>query len=346
MSALRPKTQSAETQSGVEIGGIRVTGEPRRDWRSAEVTDLFDLPLNDLLFAAHWVHRQHFDPNTVQVSTLLSIKTGRCPEDCAYCPQSIRFDTGLEVEPLMAYEEVAQAARNAHAQGATRFCMGAAYRSPKDRDLEKIIAMVQLVKDLGMEACLTLGMLTPEQSQRLAEAGLDYYNHNIDSSADYYKKIITTRTYSDRLETLENVRNAGIKVCCGGIVGMGETRTDRSEFLRTLATLPAHPESVPINQLVRVPGTPLADNGASDVDQFEFLRTIAVARILMPKAQVRLSAGRMQFTDEMQAMCYFAGANSIFYGDKLLTTDNPGANVDLALFDRLGISPEEPARVE
>jgi biotin synthase len=324
---------------------VRVAAAPRHDWSTAAVAALFDLPLNDLLFAAQWVHRRHFDPNTVQVSTLLSIKTGRCPEDCAYCPQSIRFDTGLEVEPLLPYEEVAEAARNAQAQGATRFCMGAAYRSPKDRDLEQIIEMVKLVKDLGMEACLTLGMLTPEQSRRLAEAGLDYYNHNIDSSEDYYKKIITTRTFADRLETLDNVRNAGIKVCCGGIVGMGETRTDRIEFLRTLATLPAHPESVPINQLVRVPGTPLAQNEADDIDQFEFLRSIAVARILMPQAQVRLSAGRRQFTDEMQAMCFFAGANSIFYGDKLLTTDNPEANDDLALFARLGISPQPQAEL-
>lgn len=324
----------------IHIGGMSVSAAPRSDWSSQDVAALFGLPLNDLLFAAQWVHRQHFDPNTVQVSTLLSIKTGRCPEDCAYCPQSIRFDTGLEVEPLMPYEEVAEAARNARAQGATRFCMGAAYRSPKDRDLDRIIEMVRLVKDLGMEACLTLGMLTPEQSRRLAEAGLDYYNHNIDSSAQYYRKIITTRSFADRLNTLENVRNAGIKVCCGGIVGMGETRTDRIEFLRTLATLPAHPESVPINQLVKVPGTPLADAVEDNVDQFEFLRTIAVARLLMPKAQVRLSAGRMQFTDEMQAMCYFAGANSIFYGDRLLTTDNPEANEDLALFGRLGIVPE------
>jgi len=305
------------------------------------VASLFDLPLNDLLFAAHWVHRRHFDPNAVQVSTLLSIKTGRCPEDCAYCPQSIRFDTGLEVEPLLPREAVAAAARNARAQGATRFCMGAAYRSPKDKDLEQIIEMVRLVKDLGMEACLTLGMLTPEQSRRLAEAGLDFYNHNIDTSEAYYREIITTRTFADRLETLENVRNAGIRVCCGGIVGMGETRGDRVEFLRTLATLPEHPDSVPINQLVRVPGTPLAQSDTGDVDQFEFLRTIAVARILMPKAQVRLSAGRLQFTEEMQAMCYFAGANSIFYGDKLLTTDNPEANEDLELFSRLGIVAEE-----
>lgn len=336
-----------EIEAPLELGGIRISAEPVREWTGEDVARLFELPLNDLLFAAHWVHRRHFDPNAVQVSTLLSIKTGRCPEDCAYCPQSIRFDTGLEVEPLLPTAAVAAAARNAHAQGATRFCMGAAYRSPKDKDLEPIIEMVRLVKELGMEACLTLGMLTPEQARRLAAAGLDYYNHNIDTSEAYYREIITTRTFADRLETLENVRDAGIKVCCGGIVGMGETREDRVEFLRTLATLPEHPDSVPINQLVRVPGTPLADSSAEDVDQFEFLRTIAVARILMPKAQVRLSAGRLQFSDEMQAMCYFAGANSIFYGDKLLTTDNPEANEDLALFARLGIVPEEqhaPAR--
>ena len=335
-----------EIETTLDLGGIRISAEPFREWTSEAVARLFELPLNDLLFAAHWVHRRHFDPNAVQVSTLLSIKTGRCPEDCAYCPQSIRFDTGLEAEPLLPLSEVAEAARNAHAQGATRFCMGAAYRSPKDRDLEQIIEMVRLVKDLGMEACLTLGMLTPAQAQRLAEAGLDFYNHNIDTSEAYYREIITTRTFADRLETLENVRSAGIRVCCGGIVGMGETRTDRIEFLRTLATLPEHPDSVPINQLVRIPGTPLADGEIDDVDQFEFLRTIAVARILMPKAQVRLSAGRLQLTDEMQAMCYFAGANSIFYGDKLLTTDNPEANEDLALFTRLGIVPEaqqEPA---
>lgn len=326
---------STETQSGLQI-----SAEPRTNWTTEEVAALFALPLNDLIFAAQSIHRQNFDPNSVQVSTLLSIKTGRCPEDCAYCPQSIRFDTGLDTEPLMPFDEVAQAARNAQAQGATRFCMGAAYRSPKDRDLDKIIEMVRLVKELGMEACLTLGMLTPEQSQRLADAGLDYYNHNIDTSEEYYKEIITTRTFADRLETLENVRGAGIKVCCGGIVGMGESRADRIEFLRTLATLPVHPESVPVNQLVKVPGTPLADTEDSDIDQFEFVRTIAVARILMPKSQVRLSAGRTRFSDEMQAMCYFAGANSIFYGDKLLTTDNPEANADLDLFKRLGISPQ------
>jgi len=335
-----------EIGATLNVGGIGISAEPTREWTRADVAELFALPLNDLLFAAHWVHRRHFDPNAVQVSTLLSIKTGRCPEDCAYCPQSIRFDTGLETEPLLPMPAVAEAARNARAQGATRFCMGAAWRSPKDRDLEPVIEMVRFVKELGMEACLTLGMLTPEQSRRLAEAGLDFYNHNIDTSEAYYREIITTRTFADRLETLENVRNAGIKVCCGGIVGMGETRDDRIDFLHTLATLPEHPDSVPINQLVRIPGTPLAQTRSEDVDQFEFLRTIAIARILMPLAQVRLSAGRMQFSDEMQAMCYFAGANSIFYGDKLLTTDNPEANEDLALFARLGIVPEpqrEPA---
>ena len=324
----------------IELGGIMVSAEPRTDWTSEAVAKLFELPLNDLLFAAQWVHRQHFDPNAVQVSTLLSIKTGRCPEDCAYCPQSVRFETGLEVHDLMPLEEVQQAASNARAQGATRFCMGAAYRRPKDKDVDKIIAMIKTVNDLGMESCVTLGMLTPAQADRLAEAGLDFYNHNVDTSEKYYAEIISTRTYADRLETLENVRNAGIKVCCGGIVGMGETRQDRVEFLRTLATLPAHPDSVPINQLVRVPGTPLAVAESDDVDTFEFLRTIAVARILMPQSQVRLSAGRTEFSDEMQALCYFAGANSVFYGDKLLTTDNPEANEDLELFDRLGLEPE------
>ncbi len=335
MSAVR-----SEIESTLAVSGMTISAQPTSEWTRESLARLYELPLNDLLFAAQWVHRQHFDPNTVQVSTLLSIKTGRCPEDCAYCPQSVRFDTGLEVEPLMPLETVVEAARNARAQGATRFCMGAAYRAPKDRDLETIIEMVRAVKELGMEACLTLGMLTPEQSRRLADAGLDYYNHNIDTSQRYYREIITTRTFDDRLETLENVRAAGVKVCCGGIVGMGETRADRIDFLHTLATLPAHPDSVPVNQLVRVPGTPLADKDGQDVDEFEFLRTIAVARVAMPRAQIRLSAGRMDFSDEMQAMCFFAGANSIFYGDKLLTTDNPEANEDLELFSRLGIVPE------
>jgi len=338
MSVVQPQTAPT-----LRVSGIEIAARPASDWTPESVARLYELPLNDLLFAAHWVHRQNFDPNTVQVSTLLSIKTGRCPEDCAYCSQSVRFDTGLAVEPLMPLEAVVEAARNARAQGATRFCMGAAYRAPKDRDLDKIVEMVKAVKDLGMEACLTLGMLTAAQSRRLAEAGLDYYNHNIDTSERYYQEIITTRTFADRLDTLENVRAAGVKVCCGGIVGMGETREDRIEFLLTLATMPAHPESVPINQLVRVPGTPLADDEEQPVDQFEFLRTIAVARIVLPRSQVRLSAGRMGFSDELQAMCFFAGANSIFYGDKLLTTDNPEANEDLALFSRLGIAPEERA---
>jgi biotin synthase len=322
----------------ITVSGVNIGIEPRFDWQPSEVSALFELPLNDLLFAAQWVHRQHFDPNAVQVSTLLSIKTGRCPEDCAYCPQSVRFDTGLEFQDLMPLEEVKSAARKAREAGATRFCMGAAYRRPKDKDLDHIVKMIHEVNALGMESCVTLGMLSEAQAERLADAGLDFYNHNVDTSESYYKEIISTRTYADRLETLERVRNAGIKVCCGGIVGMGESREDRVEFLRTLATLPAHPESVPINQLVRVQGTPLAEG--DELDSIEFLRTIAVARIVMPRTQVRLSAGRTDFSDEMQAMCYFAGANSIFYGDKLLTTDNPGANEDLELFARLGLQPE------
>jgi len=315
-----------------------VAEAPRQHWATAEVARLFELPLNDLLYRAHSIHRANFDPNTVQVSTLLSIKTGRCPEDCAYCPQSIRFDTGLETHELIAIEEVKQAARRAKEAGATRFCMGAAYRRPKDRDLVPIIEMIKAVNALDLESCVTLGMLTESQATRLAEAGLDYYNHNIDTSEDYYSEIITTRTFADRLETLERVRDAGIKVCCGGIVGMGESRADRIEFLRTLANLDPQPESVPINQLVRIPGTPL--DHAPELDTFEFVRSIAVARILMPRSHVRLSAGRTDFSDEMQALCYFAGANSIFYGDKLLTTDNPDTNADAALFGRLGLETE------
>jgi len=322
----------------IEIGGLSITGLPRRDWRVEEVAALFALPFNDLLYAAHWVHRGTFDANTVQVSTLLSIKTGRCPEDCAYCPQSIRFATGVAEHDLVPLEEVRSAASRARAAGATRFCMGAAYRGPKDKDLEPIIAMIKEVKALGMEACVTLGLLHDGQAERLAAAGLDFYNHNLDTSASYYRQIITTRTYADRLDTLSKVRAAGIKVCCGGIVGMGESRADRVDLLQTLATLEAHPESVPINDLVPVPGTPLAD--AEELDAFEFVRTIAVARILMPRSQVRLSAGRSAFSDELQALCFFAGANSIFYGDKLLTTDNPSCNDDAALFARLGLQPE------
>lgn len=314
--------------------------EIRSDWSHAEVSALFDLPFADLMYRAQSVHRQHFDANSVQLSTLLSIKTGACPEDCAYCPQSVRYDTGLEKEALMEIDTVLASAREAKANGATRFCMGAAWRSPKDRDLAKVEAMVRGVKALGMESCVTLGMLKPHQAQRLADAGLDYYNHNLDTSEDYYKDIISTRTYADRLDTLANVRDAGLKTCCGGIVGMGETREDRVALLRTLSNLPTHPESVPINNLVQVPGTPLALAGQPGIDPFEFVRTIAVARILMPKSHVRLSAGRSDMNDELQALCFLAGANSIFYGDKLLTTENPQNLKDRALFARLGIEAE------
>lgn len=310
---------------------------PRTDWTTDEVAALFALPFNDLLFKAHTVHRKHHSANEVQVSTLLSIKTGACPEDCAYCPQSVRFNTGLKVEPLMAVDEVLAAAKNAKANGASRFCMGAAWRSPKDKELDTVIEMVEGVRALGMETCVTLGMLKSQQAQRLADAGLDYYNHNLDSSEEYYKEIITTRSYDDRLDTLQNVRDAGINVCSGGIVGMGEKDEDRVGLLHRLATLPIHPQSVPINQLVRVEGTPLAET--AELDALEFVRMIAVARIVMPASMVRLSAGRSEMSDEMQAMCFFAGANSIFYGDKLLTTENPDENHDLKLFAKLGIKP-------
>ncbi|HEX5340577.1 MAG TPA: biotin synthase BioB [Gammaproteobacteria bacterium] len=310
----------------------------RHDWTLSEVQSLFALPFNDLLFRAHCVHRQHFDPNTVQVSTLLSIKTGACPEDCAYCPQSARYHTGLKAEKLMPVSEVVAKARLARDSGATRFCMGAAYRAPKDRDLDNIVEMIEAVRGLGMETCATLGMLSQPQAQRLADAGLDYYNHNIDTSEEYYKEIISTRSFQDRLDTLGHVRAAGMHVCCGGIVGMGEDRTDRARMLHTLATLPEHPESVPINQLVQVEGTPLF--GSEGLDPFDFIRVIAVARILMPNAHVRLSAGRSEMSDEMQALTFFAGANSIFYGEKLLTTGNPDTQADQALFARLGIQPE------
>jgi biotin synthase len=310
-------------------------GDIRHDWTAAEVQALFALPFMELLFRAQAVHRAHFDPNAVQLSTLLSIKTGACPEDCAYCPQSVRYDTGLKNEPLMDLEAVKAAAAQARAAGASRFCMGAAWRSPKDRDLDQVVEMVAAVKAMGLETCMTLGMLKPQQAQKLAEAGLDYYNHNIDTSPAYYKEIITTRRFEDRLDTLNNVRAAGMKVCCGGIVGMGEQPADRAELLRTLANLPQHPESVPINNLVQVPGTPL--DGAEKLDPFDFVRTIAVARILMPASHVRLSAGRQQMSDELQALCFFAGANSIFYGEKLLTTGNPDHLRDQQLFARLGL---------
>jgi len=313
--------------------------EIRHNWSRSEVEALFALPFNDLLFAAQSLHRRYFDPNQVQVSTLLSIKTGACPEDCAYCPQSTRYDTGLEAEKLMEVEKVLEQARAAAASGATRFCMGAAWRCPKPRDMPHVVAMVKGVRDLGLESCMTLGMLTPEQAGELAEAGLDYYNHNLDTSPEYYGDVITTRTYQDRLETLDHVRNAGMKVCSGGIVGMGEQQTDRAGLLQQLANLPHHPESVPINMLVRVEGTPLEDE--ADLDPFEFIRTIAVARIMMPASHVRLSAGREEMNEQMHALAYFAGANSIFYGEKLLTTANPRANSDMALFARLGIEPEQ-----
>jgi len=312
--------------------------EIRHDWQAGEVFELFSLPFNDLLFRAQAVHRSHFAPNSVQLSTLLSIKTGACPEDCAYCPQSIRYHTGVNPEPLMSVGAVRQAAAAAKANGATRFCMGAAWRSPKDRDLDAVVEMVKEVKALGLETCLTLGMLKRQQAERLAEAGLDYYNHNLDTSKEFYGEIITTRVYEDRLDTLENVRASGVKVCCCGIVGMGESRQDRAELLRTLANLPDHPESVPINHLVQAEGTPL--KGLPVLDPLEFVRTIAVARILMPRSYVRLSAGRTEMSDEQQAWCFFAGANSIFYGEKLLTTANPQNARDRALFERLGLKAE------
>jgi len=309
----------------------------RHDWTRDEVRALFDLPFPELMFLAQSLHRQHFDPATVQISTLLSIKTGGCPEDCAYCPQSARYDTGVRAEKLMALDAVLAEARSAKNAGASRFCMGAAWREPKDRDLDNVCAMVEGVKALGLETCATLGMLTAVQARRLKASGLDYYNHNLDTSPEFYDKIITTRTYEDRLETLDHVREAGIHVCCGGIVGMGETREDRVGMIATLASLPEHPESVPINMLVRVAGTPLA--GEQKLDPLEFVRTIAVARITMPRSVVRLSAGREDMSEETQALCFLAGANSIFYGPKLLTTPNPGRDRDRELMDKLGILP-------
>ncbi|NKB57260.1 MAG: biotin synthase BioB [Alphaproteobacteria bacterium] len=307
----------------------------RHDWKETEISALFDLPFNDLIFRAQMVHRQHFDPNQVQMSTLLSVKTGGCSEDCAYCPQSAHYETGVKAEKLMAVEAVLAEARRARDSGATRYCMGAAWRSPKDRDLDAVCAMIEGVRDLGMETCVTLGMLTETQTERLRDSGLDYYNHNIDTSEEFYGEIITTRTYQDRLDTLGHVRDAGINVCSGGIVGMGEARSDRVGMLKTLATMPKHPESVPINMLVRVEGTPV--DGEAALDPLEFVRTIAVARIMMPESMVRLSAGRETMSDEIQALCFLAGANSIFVGPKLLTTDNPERDRDEALFDKLGI---------
>ena len=311
----------------------------RHDWTRAEIGALFDLPFPELLFRAQSIHRRYFDPTEVQISTLLSIKTGGCPEDCAYCPQSAHYDAGVPAGRLMTLDAVLAEARAAKSAGASRFCMGAAWRSPKDRDLEHVCEMVEAVKGLGLETCATLGMLTAAQARKLKRSGLDYYNHNLDTSPEFYGEIITTRVYQDRLETLEYVRDAGIHVCCGGIVGMGETRADRIGMIAALASLPLHPESVPINMLVRVAGTPLADQ--PPLDPFEFVRTIAVARITMPRSVVRLSAGREDMSEETQALCFLAGANSIFYGPKLLTTGNPERDRDRVLMDKLGLSPME-----
>ena len=310
---------------------------PRSDWTREEIASLFALPFPELMFRAASVHRAHFDPTQVQVSQLLSIKTGGCPEDCGYCSQSAKYDTGLKASKLMDVEKVLEEARAAKATGVSRFCMGAAWRNPKDKDLETVCAMVEGVKALGMETCVTLGMLTGAQAARLKQSGLDYYNHNLDTSPEYYRHIISTRTYDDRLDTLAHVRDAGINVCCGGIVGMGENATDRVGLIHALATLPVHPESVPINALVQITGTPKAL--AQPLDPIDFVRVIAVSRITMPKSVVRLTAGREEMSDETQALCFLAGANSIFTGAKLLTTPNPGADSDQALFARLGLSP-------
>ncbi len=309
----------------------------RFDWRLEEIQALFELPFNDLVFRAQSLHRENFDPNAVQVSTLLSIKTGGCPEDCGYCPQSVHHEASVQAEKLMEVDAVVEAARNAKRAGASRFCMGAAWRNPRGRNFERVLEMVERVRAEGLETCVTLGMLDARQSQQLKAAGLDYYNHNLDTSPGFYGEITSTRTYEDRLDTLRHVRDAGINVCCGGIVGMGETRSDRAALLQQLACQTPHPESVPVNLLVRVEGTPLANEAT--LDPFEFVRTIAVARILMPRSHVRLSAGREGMSDELQALCFLAGANSIFYGEKLLTTPNPDAGRDRQLFERLGLKP-------
>lgn len=322
---------AAAKAAGYQLGVVR------HDWTREDVKAIYELPMPDLMFQAQTVHRMNFDPTEVQISTLLSIKTGGCPEDCSYCPQSSHYETGLSASKLMEVEKVLAEARAAKAKGATRFCMGAAWRSPKDRDMDTVCAMIEGVKALGMESCVTLGMLSPEQAIRLKKAGLDYYNHNVDTSPEFYGKIITTRTYEDRLNTLSHVRDAGINVCSGGIVGMGEGEDDRIGMIATLASLPSHPESVPINLLVQVEGTPLKT--VKKLDQLDFIRTIATARITMPRSMVRLSAGREEMSDEMQTLCFLAGANSIFYGEKLLTTPNPGQDRDMGLLDRLGMQP-------
>jgi biotin synthase len=316
-----------------------VSSNHGKTWTLAEASALYEMPFNDLLFRAQTVHREYFDPNRVQLSRLLSIKTGGCPEDCGYCSQSVHHESGLTASKLMEVERVVAEARKARDAGATRYCMGAAWRNPKPRDMEAVVAMVRGVKALGMETCMTLGMLDRAQSEQLSDAGLDYYNHNIDTSERYYREIVTTRNFADRLETLEHVRASGMKVCCGGIVGMGEQACDRIEMLTVLANLPEHPESVPINMLIPIAGTPLAN--AAPIEPIDFVRTIALARTMMPKSYVRLSAGRTAITDEMQALCFFAGANSIFVGDVLLTAGNPGNDKDMDLFRRLGLQPEE-----
>ncbi len=321
----------------------QLTSNIRNNWSLNEISKLFHMPINDLLFKAHTIHRENFNSNEVQISTLMSIKTGACPEDCAYCPQSGHYNTGLSKEQLVALDEVVKAAKEAKKTGATRFCMGAAWKTPSGKDFPVVLEMVKAVKNLELETCVTLGKLNSEQTQALKMVGLDYYNHNLDTSKEYYEQIITTRTFDDRLKTLDMVRDAGINVCSGGILGMGETEKDRLSLLQSLANLPEHPQSVPINQLIAVKGTPLEN--AKAITPFEFIRMIAVARIMMPKSYVRLSAGRENMSDEMQAMCFFAGANSIFYGDKLLTTDNPGTDKDKLLFSALGITPERQSKL-
>lgn len=333
---------TSQTDSLQAVTGNSSVQSLKNNWSRSELKALYDMPMNDLLFKAQSIHRQNFEPNQIQTSTLMSIKTGACPEDCAYCPQSGHHNTGLSKEQLVALEEVVSNAKKAKQAGATRFCMGAAWRSPRGKDFSVVLEMVKEVKQLGMETCVTLGMLNNEQAHQLKDAGLDYYNHNLDTSEEYYEQIITTRTFADRLDTLNHVRDAGMKVCAGGILGMGESLNDRLGLLQALANLPEHPQSVPINQLIAVKGTPLQD--AKEIDNFEFIRMVAVARIIMPNSYVRLSAGRENMPDEMQAMCFFAGANSIFYGEKLLTTDNPDIDHDKNLFRRLGIVREGEQR--
>ncbi|MDY0137384.1 MAG: biotin synthase BioB [Thiomicrospira sp.] len=323
---------------------MKQLGQLRHDWTLAEINAIMNQPFNDLLFQAHSVHRQHFQPNEIQVSTLVNIKSGGCAEDCSYCSQSSRYDTGLEKQKMMAVQEVLDKAMQAKAKGATRLCMGAAWRNPNKKDFPIVLEMVKVVRDLGMETCMTLGMLDDEQVEQLKEAGLDYYNHNLDTSEAYYSKVITTRSFQDRLDTIDKVQKAGINVCSGGIIGMGEQHKDRAELLRTFANMSHHPDSVPINLLVPIEGTPMAEMRGK-TDAFEFIRVIATARILMPKSYVRLSAGRMELNEQAQAWCFFAGANSLFYGDKLLTTENPEADTDLQLFAKLGLNMQKVAKV-